>query len=467
MSSTKPLVAVIGLGAAGCTAAHFLAASTAPRVRVHLLGDEFAGKSSTVVDGTTPIDSAASMITGTYTLLGQLVEALGLAGERQPFIPRVEMRHDNGSVGTFTLNDPKSLFSYSLLTLEDKLRLAVEFVHLLAGTSIPGYDPFALADMLFLDSGQSAAEYIKAKIGVHVLDNMARSIESLWLQPLEGMSDAHLKSWLSRPTTPYSIFGKGLQRIWSALVDQIKSNPDHKVTSGVRVTHVASNGAGYAITLAYPDGRTETEQVDAVVLAVSSPDVLTVAAPLLSIAQTQIVSAQKWVASIHGVFELRARRDIPPSHGLVFPAGPGLHPIAAVQMIRHHKLAGACGPLPGRANDTDLSSIYASGAYSQTLEAVSDDDAYRALYETAQNELGAACYWLDAPPQRNVVLFRRPVAIPIPRPDSSRDYIALEVSQIGRRLQIAGGWTQLPVPYTLEASARSGQKSAERLLRAL
>jgi protoporphyrinogen oxidase len=466
--STKPLVAVIGLGAAGCTAAHFLAASTTPSVRVHLLGEEFAGKSSTVLDGTTPIDSAASLLTDTYTLVNQLADALGLAGERQPFIPRLEMRHDSGSVGSFTLNDPRSLASYSLLTFEDKLRLAVELVHLLAATSIPGYDPMALADMLLLDSGKSAAEYVKATMGVHVLDNMARLIEGLWLQPLEGMSDAHIKSWLSRPTVPYSVFGKGLERLWSALVDQLKRNPDHNVTSGVRITHVASSGEGYAVTLRYPDGHSETEQVDAVVLALSSSDTLTVAGPLLSVAQRRILTAQQWVASVHGVFQVRAQRDIPPTHGGVFPVGPGTHPIAAVQLINHHKLAGAGGPLGAHANDTDLASIYASGDFSQTLlEIKDDDDVYKALHESAQNQLGDACYWLDAPPERNVALFKRPVAIPIPGPGSARDYVALEVSQLGRRLQLAGGWTQLPVPYSLESSARSGQKSAERLLRAL
>jgi len=45
--------------------------------------------------------------------------------------------------------------------------------------------------------------------------------------------------------------------------------------------------------------------------------------------------------------------------------------------------------------------------------------------------------------------------------------VELSKAQVGRRAQLAGGWTEVPVPFSIEASARSGEAAADRLLAAL
>lgn len=458
----KKKIAVLGQGPAGCAAAYRLDRLAGAEVDIHLLGQDLAGRSSTIKVDDAYLDLGASLITDTYQLVPSYIRDLGLSASLVPLKPEVTVRRvDDGALGKLILNDPLSLLTYPLLSLADKARLVGPLLELTLTGALPSFDPMSLDAVARLDTAQSLAQYLTARVGKAGLDNLGVLFTNLLRTTPDRVPAAAFKAWYTRPAVQYHVMVNGVGAIWSGLVGRLGG---HTVKSGVTVTKVtraAAPATGYTVTL--DDGMgPRTEDYDAVILALPAPQVDAVAGPLFSGAVRGVLTERTYAESVVGIYRVSVPRATPYAQGLLFTCGAGRRDVAAVHLHRRHKL---------NQSDAveDFAYVYPQDDFAASLKGSTDAAALDALYAHAQADLLGSASWLTRAPLEKIHLGRYrygTVSYPVTGVVSrgSRD---LAAAQVGSPLQIAGSFTEQPVADCMETAARSGEKAAKRLLSAL
>lgn len=407
LTSATPVVAVIGGGIAGLTAAYDLHRRQIP-VRLLEAGDRWGGSIRTERDRGFVMEGGADTLLAQKPDALQLCRELGLGDRLQPTNPeqrtvfvlhrgKLHALPDGMVLGVPTRLLP--LARTSLFTWPGKLRMALDLVLPRGGA---GGDE-SIASFFRRRLGTEALDRLGAPLlaGIHSGDAERLSLRATFprLADMEARHRSLIRAFVAArppgdgpPAPTFYSLRAGLCELVEALVARL---PPDAVRLGAAATALAREADGYAIHL----GGGEVVRARAVVVALPAPRAAALLAPLDAGAAALLGGIP--FASTAVVYHAYRRQDVAhplDGYGLIVPEGEGLRTAACTFFSTK---------FPDRAPDGHvLLRAFVGGM--RDPDALAEDDA--PLAERVRSEM-AAVLGLSGPPVLTRV-FRWPSGTP-------------------------------------------------------
>jgi len=314
-------VAVIGGGAAGCSAAWHLHQA---EYEVRLVEKEpwLGGRTHTWRDNDLAINTGAGFFTNFYPLLWEL---LGETGLSQHIVSndKETVLCDTRQKYPYLVSSVSSFFRIPWLTLREKLRIIRLTVGLLLRkTQLDLVDPHRLAKF----DNESIASFARRQLGENTYQHLIRSaIEPYWYFSCEQASAAMLMALQAEaPGAQFYTLRDGMDQITSQLADEV---PTH---SGVTVQRVerTSSSTFKVVT----DQSEVDDEFDAVIIATQAPQaselVVDLADTDVTAEQRSFLDSQQYAANIN-VWYRMGQIDPGECGFQMSPVGPEWHGVAA------------------------------------------------------------------------------------------------------------------------------------------
>jgi oxygen-dependent protoporphyrinogen oxidase len=428
------MIAVIGGGMAGATAAHRLG-SLGHDVVLLEAGEQLGGRTSTVQQDGFTIDSGAvyllSLYARTFAMLPEAAAPPALARWRP-----VAGLFDAAGEHRVQYDQLSSFAGLDLLRVRDKARLAAAGARILTAAAPDPYDTDSLAAF---DTGETMEAWSRRRLGDAVHAYVVRPlIEPIFGVGCEQLSAPFLHALLKRVhQVGFSVPVGGMR----TMVEALAAGAD--VRTGTRAERVERRGAQ---VLVHHDGDGGPLVADGVVVATPAPVAVELLGGAVPEACLEDLGAVRYAAMQHVVVGW----DRNPWPGreieMALPVGPGDHP--AVGIILH---AGRTpGGVPAGAQ---LASVYLNDRFSR---GASDEEGVARARRAIDELLGpsgapafARCFTWDralalCPPGHYGRMQRLRRALP-PRIQLAGDYLA----QLG-----------------VETAVRTGELAAHEVARA-
>jgi oxygen-dependent protoporphyrinogen oxidase len=425
-------VLVIGGGPAGCAAAHTLA-KRGHQVTLLEAEGRLGGRTWTLREDGFRIDTGAGFICNFYPRTLALVRELGRASALVE-MTRVNGFHDGRVLHAIPHGSMRGYARLPLLGWGDKARVAVRLARSALGPAPDLFDLDALAEA---DRGESIAQWARRAVGEAAYHAVIRpGVEPYWYFRCEEAAAPLVIGLLKvARSARFLCLADGMGSLCEWLAAGVE------VRLGLRALHVEL--AGDRVRVLAEDG--EAFDAEGAVLATDAH----AAAGLLGFSPAaERLEGVPYAANVH----VALAYDHDPWAGfpasLVFCVGPGEHRVATVGLLA--RKSRSLVPLGGQ-----VVSVCFTDRASRRLSA---QQAERAAREAIAHLLGS-----PAPEPRFVRVFRRELAIPVPRPGQ---YAALRGVRDGMpsRLRLAGDYLS---HATIEGAVRSGERAAHELHAAL
>ncbi len=221
-------IAVVGGGAAGCSAAWHLHQA---EYDVELFEKDafLGGRTQTWREDELSINTGAGFFTNFYPLLWELIAETGLS-RHIVSNDREIVLSDTQSSYPFQVSSVKSFFRIPWLSLREKLRLIrVTVGLLLRKTQLDLNDPLRLTQF----DQESIADYARRKLGNNIYEFLIRSaIEPYWYFSCEDASAAMLMALQAEaPGAQFYTLRGGIDQLATQLTHEIPSHLGHGVTA--------------------------------------------------------------------------------------------------------------------------------------------------------------------------------------------------------------------------------------------
>lgn len=305
---------VVGGGVAGCAAAFRLRAA-GRRVTLLEAGEVIGGRTRTIdLDGTR-VELGAIYLLNSYERTLALLADAGATHLTTPWSPTAGL-WDGTQLHEVRYDFLPSFFRLPLLTLRDKVRLAVGAVRSIVG---PAPEPFETDSLARFDHGADMETWARRRFGDNVFEYVIRPlIEPSFGTDCRELSTPYLAGILKRAhRAKFRLPVHGMGTIVEALVRDVD------VQLGCRATAVTRDGDGYAVTI--EDGR--TLRTPELVIATPSAEAATLLADVLHEHQLEALRDAPYASMAHAV--LRWEDDPWPGHELemLLPVGAGPRPL--------------------------------------------------------------------------------------------------------------------------------------------
>jgi len=226
-------IAVIGGGAAGCSAAWHLHQA---EYHVELFEKEefLGGRTQTWRDQQLAINTGAGFFTNFYPLLWELIAETGLSRHIESNNKETVLCDTQQSY-PYQVSSIASFFRIPWLSLRDKLRvIRVTVGLLLRKTQFDLNDPQCLAHF----DDESIADYARRKLGNNVYDHLIRSaIEPYWYYSCEDASAAMLMALQAEtPGAQFHTLRGGMDQLTTQLASDISTHPGQEVTAVAKLS---------------------------------------------------------------------------------------------------------------------------------------------------------------------------------------------------------------------------------------
>lgn len=425
-------IAVIGGGSAGCAAAYHLARARRDVVLLERAAEVGGRTVSWRREDGAVVDSGAGFFTNFYPELEGLLDPLGLRGDIVP-MSRSNVLVRDGREAELTLGSTRSFLAFPLASRGAKLRMAAATAAAaLRHRGLDLTDPAALAAL----DDRSVRDEALRSVGEEAYEVLVRpGIEPFWYFSCAEVSRALFLALQARaPTATFSTLRDGMGSIARELAARAG-----EVRTGVEVARVEPGPGGEGVLV---DG----EPFAGAVVATTATVARAIVDPALLPAPVgRHVATRRYVPNVHAVFDVP--REVGPPGSTAFPAGPGVHRVAAVarNSVKHQGTLA-----PGR----ELVSVFLGAQASAELLGRPDDEVAGRAWE-----LGRSMCPRLVERAEHVWVAAREEAIPVHEVGGYRSAAAAQAAQ---RPPVVLAGDHLATA-TVDGALRTGRLAAERL----
>lgn len=433
----KPLVAVIGAGAAGISAAHRLRKAGAD-VRVYEASEHVGGRSRSVQQGDFRFDIGAAALPSTYTNLLDLVKDLGISDE-------IEKRHavvgvlSGGQIHRIERKNPLTFLTAKHLSAKDKLslwRFGKDLAKMFR--SINFYDMSTMAEY----DTETIADYTTRHYPSGIRDTFLHAApRALLVQEPEQSSVVDLFSGLKALLVGSYIVShpEGVDFYLTRAAKQFD------VTHRARVLEVTETEDG--VTIRWQDGSGEhLDTADAAVIACTGKQILGIY-PGLDATRRAYLENLEYSSCI--VVQLGVR-NMPAEKASMVLIPRDVEPDLPVVGLGHN-----LGPNRAPAGDGALTAFWMSD-WSRAHMDDSEEDLVALTVDTINRHLPG---WADS--VETTLVTRWQEALVASRPGTYAGLVDFQAANDpNARVQLAGDYL---AQASVNASIASGERTAERL----
>ncbi len=425
------MIAVVGGGMAGCTAA-FVLRQRGHEVLLLESAQHLGGRTATVQHDGFVIDTGAVYLLSLYERTFSLLGAAGMGVALRPWKPAAGLQ-DGTRTHRVRYDRLDSFLTLKLLSTGDKLRLAAAVLRIVGGAAPAPYDTDSLAAF---DDGETMEDWSRRRLGDRGHDYVVRPlVEPLFGVGCERLAVPYLHGLLKRVyKVGFRTPAAGMQSMCESLA------VGATVRTSATVGRVDRRQSKVVVDC---DGEEIT--VDGVVVATDAH----AAAELLDRTADESVLAAlrgvQYAAMKHVVmgYESNPWRHLPVE--MMLPVGPGDHP--AVGIILHS------GRTPhGVPAGAQLLSVYLNDRFSRSA---TDEEAIERARGAVADLLGAA------PNPAFALVFDHPKGLALAPPGHYANMQAARRA-MPRRIQLAGDYL---AHLGVESAVHSGERAAIELSR--
>ncbi|MGU3500950.1 protoporphyrinogen/coproporphyrinogen oxidase [Mycobacterium sp. C31M] len=423
---------VVGGGAAGCAAAAVLSRE-GHEVTLFEASGELGGRTRTVERDGFGVEVGAIYLLNSYTHTIGLLNDVGRGGVVQPWSPLAGL-WDGAVLHPIRYDYIPSFFRFPMLSVRDKVRLALRAAQIIAS---PAPDPFETESLAQFDTGDNMEMWARKRLGDNLFECFVRPlIEPSFGTDCRDLSVPYLQGVMKRAhRSKFFLPVEGMGSVCRALTAKVDVRLDTQVT-GVEVD-------GQEVVVRTTDGQ--VVRADGVVIATDAPQTASLLDGQIGPDLAQSLRSVPYASMAH--VNLRWRKDPWPNSEfeMLLPIGAGPRDILGT-IVKTSRNAKELVPAGARMTNSYFSS--------ESTRRLSDGELVEATLRHVAKILG------DGAPEPEAEVFRSERALATCPPGHYRAMSRLR-GAMPPRIAVAGDYL---AHLGVETAVVSGEHAAGNLI---